>query len=484
MTCSRRLIAALAGLALAAAACTGSGGGGKKTASPSALAAGPLYRGETIDGTPHPLGMKWEWPRSDELAPYLRRLSGGASFYEMEWCDVEPSRGQREWGTVDQVADAAHRLGYALHLKIRTGSCWVNADRGGHERGRKAASAMPDSLGTYEEFVRAVVERYAPKDVHTYAIENEVNGESFWNGSADEYERLVRAAAAAIHKADPQARVFDAGISSTGHGSGVVARLNEGSPDAALAAYRRYYGQRGNRRRDFPEATDAESLRAALATEQARRNLSFLATTEKLLADGVVDGRQVHFYEPAAALPDLIAYLQATTPKHVPIEAWEVGMFWTGGAPDDQVQAADTVKKVSLLLGAGVTRVIWLPLSASPGGRRNSEIRFGLLDPKGAVRPAGEAFEALATAASGGAGWREVAGAGVEGIAIGRTDASTLVLWSESPRVLRHPPPAGARATVAGGGDLRWEQSGLTIGPQPVILQVSTGLDAALRLLA
>ncbi|MBV9285874.1 MAG: hypothetical protein JO176_14730, partial [Acidimicrobiia bacterium] len=76
----RRLGAVLAALAVLATACSSGGGtvGPKtKTSVPPAL------------GRPNPLGAKWDWTRLDAFKPYLASLSGGATFYDVAWCDVE-----------------------------------------------------------------------------------------------------------------------------------------------------------------------------------------------------------------------------------------------------------------------------------------------------------------------------------------------------------------------------------------------------------
>src|SRR5436190_572674 len=112
----RAVLAVLAALTLVATACSSGGGKGKasKTSTTSAEAPPPL-------GKPNPLGAKWDWPRVDKYKPYLASLSGGATFYDFAWCDVEKSEGKPDWSTVDSVAKNARELGFELYLKIRTG---------------------------------------------------------------------------------------------------------------------------------------------------------------------------------------------------------------------------------------------------------------------------------------------------------------------------------------------------------------------------
>jgi hypothetical protein len=479
------LLALLVALAVAAA-CT-SGRDRQPAAGQPSRPAGPSYAGPAVRGQANPLGAKWDWSRLDSFSPYLKGLSGGATFYELVWCQVEPQPGMRDWSVVDGVARSSQRLGYRLYLKIRVGSCWANRDRGGHLRGakRKTASAMPVDLAAYRGFVDAAVRRYAAMGVHEYAIENEPNAANFWEGTPQQLERLATEAAAAIRAADPKALVVDPGVSSTAYGVAIAKRLlDQGHPDEAVAAYQRYYARRFPvRGRNLPQAHNEAELRAALQTDQARGNLAYLQLADRLAANRVVDVRQLHFYEPWDNVPALVDYLHATLPAGFPVQAWEVGMFWVGGTGQPQARAGEVVKTVASLLAGGVRPVIWLPLAFDPGGRHGDEPRYGLLDPDGAVRPAGDAVRSIAAAAGRASSVRAVRSPSVSGVAFGTTASTTLVLWSASQATVAAPPGEGASAQGAGGEPLPWGAGGLRVGTEPVLLTVPIGLDRAIRLI-
>ena len=458
---------------LALAGCSGSGGGTAARSSPGLR--GDLYTGPAASGQPTPLGMKWDWSKLDAYGPYLRQLSGSATFYQLAWCDIEPKPGHRDWSSVDAVVAASRRLGYPLYLKLRIGSCWATGGRGGHARGKKrikTASAMPTDLRAYAAFISATARRYAPQGVHTWAIENEVNAPSFWDGTPADYERLVGVAAGALRSADPRARVLDGGISSTGYGVAIADRLlTAGRPAAALSAYRAYYARRFDRRaNDFPPAATVADLRTALKTDQARRNLGFLSATLDLAGRHVIDAVQVHFYESWDNVPALLAYLRSALPAGFPIQAWEVGQYWPNGPADSDTRTGEMVKAVTLFLAGGVRRVIWLPLAFSAGGRQPAELRFGLLDPSGAERPAGSAFAAIGVAARG-ATWREVPVRGGFGLAFSRPGHTVLVLWGNG----RVQPMPGVRASVqrVTGSSVSLPATGLALGTLPVVVSVN-----------
>jgi hypothetical protein len=322
---------------------------------------------------------------------------------------------------------------------------------------------MPRDLDAYQAFVRSVVSRYAPYGVRQYAIENEVNAPQYWDASPDDYARLVRAAATAVHAADPQARVVDSGISSVAYGFGIVDRLlRAGRADEAVAAYQAYFQRRiGTRGQKIPAVGDETRLRTALANETNARNVAFLAATEQLIDAGVVQVRQVHFYEHLDGVPVLLDYLKARTPTGVPVEAWEVGQFWRDGADDPTGRAAEMVKVVCQLVAGGVRQAMWLPLAYNPNNRAGSEVRYGLLDPDGTEREAGRMMAAL-VAASRGATVTPVTAGGLTGTAFARPGETDLVLWST----------AGAEVTVSGASDLG---SGAVGAPSPAAGQVRVG---------
>jgi len=473
-------------LALAAAACSGGGKGGKSTAQSGQLPAAGIYNGGTVQGVANPLGAKWDLAGFASYAPYLRNLAGGASFFEFEWCQVEPQQGQRTWAQTDEAVRQARQAGFNLFLKIRVGSCWVTNGRVGQTRGtkQKSVSAMPTDLNAYQAFVRDVVHRYSPLGVHEYAIENEVNGAGFWDGSVADYVKLVRLGAQAVHGADPSAKVADAGISSTAYGVAIADRLlREGKDTAAVQAYQRYYQRRfAKRARDYPQVQSAQELRSALQGQQARRNLDMLAATDQLAAQHVVDVYQLHFYESWDSVPALLEYLHAVLPQGFPIQGWEVGQFWIGGSSDPQQRAGEVTKTVTQLLAGGLHPVIWLPLSGNGGADTQGEKRYGLVDTGGTVRQSGQALAQLAQVTAHASSWQTVDTGNVQGVAFNAAASSTLVVWSNQGAATMKAQP-GARAAAAGGGTLPYGSSGLQIGANPVMVTVNGGLQEALKLL-
>jgi hypothetical protein len=479
-------LAALLLVAVACAACTGGGAGGNgRSGQQGRGQQGQTYTGPVVRGEANPIGLKWDWPGLDRYLPFIKSMTGASTWYEFEWCQVEPRPGQRDWSALDGVVNSTRRLGYGLLLKIRVGSCWVTGGRRGEERGakRKTVSAMPKDLGAYQAFVREVVARYQKLGVHEYAIENEVNARNFWQGTPEQFEQLTRLGAQAVHQADPKAQVLDGGIASPVYGLAIADRLlAQGRGDEAVAVYQRYYARRGPQ---FEQVASEDELRRVLAEPQVRQSLAYLAATQRLARDQVIDAYQLHFYEPWENVPALLAYLRDTLPPELPIEAWEVGIFWRGGPQDQRddqrLRADEATKVVALLLAGGVHRVTWLPLAAHQEGDDGGELHFGLLDESGAVRPAGEAVKEL-SAAAGGSAWRGLPTGLVSGVAFGRGRRSTLVIWSDHSATVPGPPRPGMKAMAVDGAPVPWGADGLRLGSEPVLVSVPLGLEDAVRL--
>lgn len=455
------------GTSTAATGSTGTSGATGTTPAPPTTGgtSTPVANGVT------PVGAKWDWARYDVYKPYLAGLKGGYTYYEFVWCDVEPSEGQTNWSTIDRVVERTRALDMKLLLKIRVGMCWATDGEPQYARGAgKTESGMPKDLAKYEQFITSAVQRYAPQGVTEFALENEINSPSYWGGTPEQMKTLITAGAKAVRAGSPQVKVVDFGLASTTYGYGIADRLLKGGDtQAAVAAWNAYFERRiGTRGDKIPKVTDAASLQAVLDSEQGRRNLTYLAMATELAESKVVDVRQIHFYEKWSSVPDLLAYLKATTPAGTPIEAWEVGRFLRGDDSDDAATTGEVVQTMSGLLAGGIKIVIWLPLAVNPEGRNSDEPRFGLVDPSGDVRPAGKIVTELATASRGTTAV-PIAKNGVTGVGFDTAEGSVLFVWGgQGPVSL----PSGSSAAAVGQGALA---TTTTADPAASPVQIRTG---------
>ncbi len=423
-------------------------------------------------GLPTPMGAKWDWGRFTEFTPFLKSVSGGTTYYEVVWCDIEKKQGSPDWSSLDRVATRSREVGVTLLLKLRVGRCWATSGDAQHERGSKSKteSAMPTDLGAYKAWVRSAVTRYSKFGVHEYAVENEINSASFWAGTPQQFTTLAQAASAEIRAADPQAKVVDAGLSSTTYGYGIADwLLRQGRETEALAAYNAYFERRiGTRGDQIVAVRTRADLEAALKSEQGARNLAYLEVMRDLAARKVTDVRQIHFYEKYSSVPQLFAYLTAHTPYGTPIQAWEVGSFdKTGATTDDAAKSEEVLKTMSLVLAEGATVAIWLPLAFDPGGRNGDEPRYGLLEPDGQVRQAGRIFQSMVDA-SRGAKAVKISLDGVTGVGFDKADSSTAFVWSDRHVVVQL--PDGAKAAPVESLDRATSGATIALGAAPLRL--------------
>lgn len=418
-----------------------------------------------------PLGSHWDVSRNEAFYPYLKTVPGSLTFDELVWCDIQKAPGVYKWNGPDKLLGVTDALSIRPLIKIRTGVCNLTVKgSASHVRGKdnKTESAMPKNMADYATFVRAVVAHYKSHGVTEYAIENEINSPSYWNGTPQNYTTLVTAAAGAIRAADPQAKVVDAGLSSTSYGYGIADRLLKAGQGAqAVAGYSAYFARRiGTRGEQIPNVKSTAQLQTVLASAQGVRNLAYLALMQQLATNHVVDVRQIHYYEPSNAIPFLLDYLHAQTPSTTPIEAWEVGSFWKGADGTDVRRATEMLKSVSMLLAGGVTKALWLPLATSSDNRRGEEIRYGLLDPNGQIREAGVTMTVL-VAAGRSATVAAVDTAGLSGVSFDNGTESTLVLWTTGAQKALTLPAGSSTATV--GTELA-DATQVTVGADPVIV--------------
>lgn len=422
-----------------------------------------------------PLGLKWSWFQPDTLG-FVAEAGGGWTFHEVEWCDLEPVPGAREWAGLDEIVHRALELGHQPMLKLRTGQCWgtlppATGTLDPTEGVRKTPSTPPSDVGAYLAFVTDVVGRYAALGVHDWAVENEVDVANHWAGDLSSYDALVRQVAPAIRAADPGARILDAGISSTSYGVAVAAsRARAGDEAGALAAYQEHYARRlaGGMSR-WPAVTSEYELAAVLASAAAQRSVEALELTVRLLADGVVDAYQLHFYEPAAVLPGVLDLLEDRLGEEVRIEAWELGVAWPGTDYTESAHAAELLRLVALLLAHDVRRIVHLPVAYTPGERR--QVFRGLVHEDGSTVVAGRLWLRLVDALDGLRDPPVGLAGGLTGVAWTADTGDAAVVWATDEAVAL---PAGTALTVL-DASAREVDPTAPVGAGPVLVLGSPG---------
>lgn len=424
----------------------------------------------------HPLGAKWVWSEFDKVKPFLAELKGGNTYVEVVLCDVQKSRGTFDWKVPDSQVSRARAVGFGSLVKLRTGRCWATVGKPKYSRGYQVTeSAMPAEMSVYTDFVDQAVRRYTDLGVTEFAIENEVNSPYFWDGTPKEYATLARAGAKAIHAAAPDALVVDGSVSSAGAGYAVAeGLLSQGREAEAVSTYQTYYKRRFGTRAgaaSIEQVASPAELRKELARPGPARAISFMRTIDGLVADGVFQIRQVHYYETWQALPATLAHIRGNTPDAVPMELWELGIWDDDRTVSEEKRTAEVVQATVIALAAGVEKVLWLPLLDNPNGRLAATL-YGLVGPEGEIRGSSSAFILLAQAA-GDALVEPVEDDGLMGATFD-SSPPTMVAWATAGEVNLVAVPGAAGTTL----DDQTQVSAMgpaatTVGSQPVLITTS-----------
>lgn len=134
------------------------------------------------------------WPSIP--VPAWRLWDAGA----VNWPEVEPSRGQWQFETLDRYVSLAQEHHTAVLLTLGGSPAWATAQP------QHPNPGPPANIEDWRVFVRTVVTRYKGR-IPAYEIWNEPNWKDFWSGSTDQMLALTKEAFQVIHSVDPQAIV-------------------------------------------------------------------------------------------------------------------------------------------------------------------------------------------------------------------------------------------------------------------------------------
>ena len=157
---------------------------------------------------------------NDAGAAYSRLAAGGVTRVreDFNWNAIEPQRGQFNWSRPDTMMTAASRAGVEVLGILDYSAAWASSDPSGNRDEHFA----PRDNADYAAYARAVVRRYGPNGTfwsqHPELTAQPVTAMEIWNEPwgwwswRDEpnpaaYAAMARAAAEAIHAADPSVKV-------------------------------------------------------------------------------------------------------------------------------------------------------------------------------------------------------------------------------------------------------------------------------------
>lgn len=125
------------------------------------------------------------------------------------WGDLEPTRGNYDLDWLKQFVDLAGREGMKLQPYIGYTPQW--AAKGGTDK--EHWNDPPRRLQDWTEFVSTVVTTFKDnKNILSYEIYNEENVKQWWDGTAADYNAVLRSASSAVRVISPDKRVIFGGM--------------------------------------------------------------------------------------------------------------------------------------------------------------------------------------------------------------------------------------------------------------------------------
>ncbi len=122
------------------------------------------------------------------------------------WHDLEPQRGVWRFDRLDSLVKTAKAHDKQILLTLGQTPTWASRDPHRASVYGTGASAPPQEIGDWIEYVSQVTNRYRGQ-IEAYEIWNEPNLAEFYTGDVGEMINLTREAAVVIHRVDPHARI-------------------------------------------------------------------------------------------------------------------------------------------------------------------------------------------------------------------------------------------------------------------------------------
>jgi len=278
------------------------------------------------------------------------------------WGSVEPVQGEFVWraGFIQRFERSIEK-GVVCIPNIKT----VGADWAVRSPKNSEASSPPKDLKTsfnpqygysrtYYNFIKKVAVRYKGK-LKIVVIENEVTADNFWDGTMDEYLRLVATAKKAFNEVDPQVKIADSGLAS-GVWSILIANelLNQGRDQEAFSFLKEFFAENPKRRQQLSSFSNAEQFFKDRKVQKLLQETTYLLPKLKSHVDII----NFHYYSESQFLPEVISYIRKNI-SNLPLMCNELGPR----GENERKIASNAVKKISLCLAYDVSPCIWFPFA-------------------------------------------------------------------------------------------------------------------------
>lgn len=279
------------------------------------------------------------------------------------WGAIEPKRGVFNWNSTSaQRIERSLEKGIIPIPVIRTvGASWAT---GGND---PSVSFPPLDLEnefsqeygfskSYYLFIKAIAEHWQGK-FPIIVIENEVTANNFWQGTMNDYLKLLKTAKKAFMDTGQNIRIADSGLASPIWGLLITQQmLKNGEKKEALEFFNAYISEHPG----FKQLSSIHELEEFFAETKVIEVLE----EAKFLLDKLpkyVDIINFHYYENPLLLPTVINYLRQRT-NNMPLMSNEMGIrYWPYTPELNRKASGDLVKKMTFSLFYGLEACIWFP---------------------------------------------------------------------------------------------------------------------------
>lgn len=156
------------------------------------------------------VGVNTHQPAPDVLDA-AKDLGVGWIRIDLNWFQVEPSKGAYNWALIDGIVDGARRRGLQVFPTLGYAPSWASEP----DRDGIATNNVPKA-GEYGRFCQAVAARYAGKITH-FGLWNEPNLSGFFEGTMGQWiDRVVLEGTRGIKAGCPSCKVLGPELATVG----------------------------------------------------------------------------------------------------------------------------------------------------------------------------------------------------------------------------------------------------------------------------
>jgi len=330
---------------------------------------------------------------------------------------------------------------------------------------------MPVDMATYLGSVKQLASALKGK-VKYYSIGNEFSGLT-WQGSVEDYGKLLSETGKTIKSVNPDAVILDSGMAGQIYLMTITKTLyDEGKTQEAIDFVHKYEREHIGRFQIYLPIDNESQLNSFLTKPEVIKSIQMSDERFKEYCS-FYDIFELHFYQPWDNLEQVYDWIhdQMTRNNCVkPIQVWELGYGPDKNiAYDINIHAQSVVKLLTISAGKGAQTIIYFPLTEKGARAR------GLLSRDGQPQAPSIAYQVTTSKlTSTTSAERLDLGDGVWAYKFGRSSGDVYVVWSTSPKTITLPITSlQVTVTDIGGKTSTADPKILTVSNSPIFVETA-----------